>query len=1065
MGLYNSHFPGVIGQEWVPIRDEKLVFSPAVSSVELGYEFNNSGAASLGQGRFYVDSLPLYSNTGLGSGSLFTSPFFVSIYETGTEADTGPIESVTVPCTAGTLAGTIPPLIANASNVQDALYLPNDGKYIWFLDTPTVSGTAPSLTLSFATDSVFQLLANKRIFGINVLYSATSTLVSTENLVVSVRGSTGLSYGTCTLGSPGLAHIGDTNWWYSETTAGLSFPTPFPFTPKSVRRFEATHATPLNVRFSVSPYIFPSNFQVHYAALQIFYCAEKRVGIGGITYRTVGMNSAQLYTPAEVSGVSLSASKQYTVALSAPDGGDSNANPSASITLTNEPFPTLNALRQLYPNEFHNGVRINHPTPTDDTVIGKTFTREDTDVIPQLTLHTSGTPDVLGDVHPYGRQATARIYGNITATAGIEDFGVLAGGVTTQQVRYYARRFGDTQNPLNLARASSPSTVIASITPVAFDAIEPADGILDGWKEVTLDLIVPQSFTGTRPSFQWSSANETYGNHWEVLGVLAPALSGVPSNTYNQAPAKYQLPVATYGFPISGASDLLQWLQLPPSQPGSAVSSDNTADGVLMFAVSPPTVTGISISELTQSVTGFGAGCGENSLCCVPTGIKYNHITWGMGSVDGFSNRVTVSGWGTGDSGDAWTLQQGIASQFMVSGGVGITYITVPNVSHYITQPKAYVDSESSITFTTDVPVSGTSTFVSVSLLSRFIDTSNFYRGRITLNSTGLINFAIAKEIAGVATDLVAYNSYMPYGGSGVRLRLSFAVVDSTLTLRLQRLDADGNVAQDGVITTNDTSLPGAGLTGVRVSVDTSAPSPLHIYYDDYCVGPGRMAGGGTYELQRMDPETDWQTIMRGGTCAWYFNDYEARVGQLSTYRMRIVDAMNFAGPWSSSFSNTLTSPGVTGQSECMDGVGVLIFTSNAAQSGAYNLAHMMAWEQGGVSEDFVFPEAQTVQLARVYQRNFPVASKGTERGGEQFSRVLLVNAVAISPEKLANMTELRDMAWADLPYVCVRDELGNRWFALVTVPGGAVRTNRNMYLGQITVTEVSDTAFAVDPA
>lgn len=1063
MGLYNSHFPGIIGQEWVPIRDEKLVFSPAVSSVEVGYEFNNSASVNAAQGRFYVDSLPLYSNTGLGSGSLFTSPFVISLYETGTEADTGPIESVTVACSAGSTAGTNPPLIANATSVQDALYLPNDGKYIWFLNTPTVvPGTAPSLTLSFATDSVITLLNGKRIIGINVLYSATSSVVTTDNLIVSVRGSTGLSYGTCVYGSPGLAHIGDTNWWYSETTAGLSFPTPFPFTPKSVRRFEAAHASPLNVRFSVSPYVFPSSFQVHYAALQIFYAAEKRVAMGGITYRTVGVNAVQLYTPAESSGFTLSASKQYTVALSAPDGGDSNANPSASITLTNEPFPTLNAIRQLYPNEFHNGVQINHPTPTDDTIIGKTFTREDTDVIPQITLHSSGSPDVIGDVHPYGRQATARIYGNITATAGIEDVG--ASGVTVQQVRYYARRFGDTRNPLTLVRASQPNDIIASITPVAFDEIAPANGILDGWKEVTLDLIIPQGFSGSRPSFTWASPNETLGNHWEVMGVIAPALSGVPANAYAQAPAAYQLGTATYGFPTNGANTALTWLRMPPSQPSSAIASDITADGVLMFAVSPPAITGISITELTQPVTGFGAGCGDNDLCCTPTGIKYHHIEWDMGVVDAFTNRTAVSGWGTADSGDPWTLQQGIASQFLVSGGVGITRFTVPNAVHTITQPKAFVDSEVGVTLSTDIPVSGSaSNFISISLLSRFIDTSNYYRARVSLRTTGVIELGIAKTVAGVSTDLVSYTAYTTYG-AGVPLRLYFAVVGSTLTLRMQILDADDNVAQDGVITANDTSLAGAGITGINIGVDPSLLLPINVYYEDYCVAPGRMAGGGTYELQRMDPDTDWQTIMKGGACTWYFNDYEARVGRLSTYRMRIVDAMNFAGPWSSSFSNTLSSPGVSGSSDCMDGVGVLIFTSNAAQSGIYNLAHMMSWDQGQVSEDFVFPEAATVQLGRVYQRNFAVATKGTERGGEQFTRALLVNAVAISPEKLANMTSLRDMAWADLPYVCVRNELGNRWFALVTVPGGAVRANRNIYLGQVTITEVSDTAFAVDP-
>ena len=87
------------------------------------------------------------------------------------------------------------------------------------------------------------------------------------------------------------------------------------------------------------------------------------------------------------------------------------------------------------------------------------------------------------------------------------------------------------------------------------------------------------------------------------------------------------------------------------------------------------------------------------------------------------------------------------------------------------------------------------------------------------------------------------------------------------------------------------------------------------------------------------------------------------------------------------------------------------------------------------------------------------VAMRPTERGGVQFSRTILVNNVAVPVPSLdEGFRSLRDLAWAQLPYVCVRDELGNRWFANVAVPSGRVRDRRTTYLGQVLITEVTAT-------
>ncbi len=55
-------------------------------------------------------------------------------------------------------------------------------------------------------------------------------------------------------------------------------------------------------------------------------------------------------------------------------------------------------------------------------------------------------------------------------------------------------------------------------------------------------------------------------------------------------------------------------------------------------------------------------------------------------------------------------------------------------------------------------------------------------------------------------------------------------------------------------------------------------------------------------------------------------------------------------------------------------------------------------------------------------------------------------------------------MAWADVPYICLRDEAGDRWFTNVTVPSASVQLNRTLYLAPVIIVEVTDTPTPVDP-
>jgi hypothetical protein len=262
-------------------------------------------------------------------------------------------------------------------------------------------------------------------------------------------------------------------------------------------------------------------------------------------------------------------------------------------------------------------------------------------------------------------------------------------------------------------------------------------------------------------------------------------------------------------------------------------------------------------------------------------------------------------------------------------------------------------------------------------------------------------------------------------------------------------------------VSATDTNITngGAGVRQNRGGGNTN--SGLVLSWDNYTVTDLTSASFGAYEIQRLDSLHDFQTIMLATNPAvTSFNDYEARVGVQSVYRIRARNAYDFVGSWSPAVSATIAEPGVT--IGCGGGH-VLIFTSNEQQDGSLNLAYSNAW-QGEVQEAFSFPESSSVQLQAMYDRDFATAFHSPERGGERFERDILVQAAAINPPTLGDFRGLRDMAWADVSYICVRDEDANRWFATVLVPSGRVAHFRKIYIATIGIVEVTSTPSQVNP-
>lgn len=201
------------------------------------------------------------------------------------------------------------------------------------------------------------------------------------------------------------------------------------------------------------------------------------------------------------------------------------------------------------------------------------------------------------------------------------------------------------------------------------------------------------------------------------------------------------------------------------------------------------------------------------------------------------------------------------------------------------------------------------------------------------------------------------------------------------------------------------------------------------------------VGGFGYYEVQRRDTTMDagvWETVAEvTSVTTTTAADYEARVGVETRYRLRTVHEDGYTSAWTSEVAVTIAAPGVTGTG--VD-VSVLILTSNEAPD--WNLAYVMSWDGSGIpSQEFDFIEGDETTFRTMYQRDYAVAFRPTERGGVTFTRTLLVNAAGVPTATLDSaVNPLRDLAHAQLPYVCVRDERHNRWLTAMSVPSGAMK-------------------------
>lgn len=194
--------------------------------------------------------------------------------------------------------------------------------------------------------------------------------------------------------------------------------------------------------------------------------------------------------------------------------------------------------------------------------------------------------------------------------------------------------------------------------------------------------------------------------------------------------------------------------------------------------------------------------------------------------------RTLASGWGTADTGQTWTNAGGtVPGDYSVSGGTGRHTHPAANTQHSSTVPATTADQDVTVTLTAPALATGDSLFTGPML--RFTDTNNYYWARVTFTTSGAVQLAIRRRVAGTETGIGSVIT-LPFGyTAGQAFRVRFQVRGSLIRARVWPASVAETEAWS--VTVTDTMLAAAGNVGVRSLRGTANTNVSPVFtFDDF---------------------------------------------------------------------------------------------------------------------------------------------------------------------------------------------------------------------------------------
>jgi hypothetical protein len=209
--------------------------------------------------------------------------------------------------------------------------------------------------------------------------------------------------------------------------------------------------------------------------------------------------------------------------------------------------------------------------------------------------------------------------------------------------------------------------------------------------------------------------------------------------------------------------------------------------------------------------------------------------------IDTYARTVT-NGWGTADTGGAWTLS-GTAASFQVANGVGTMNQTAPGVGQ---SARLLTTTATSADVTVSVRASkgGTGSGEYARVIGRRTSTNNEYRGRVRFAANGAV-YAMVTKLAGSSSESAVGAEVLVAGltyNAATTYRMRVVVTGSnptTIMVKVWNASASQPAAFNVVRTDAQAAIQGAGSIGLATALSaTSTNAPVLFTFDNLSAQP-----------------------------------------------------------------------------------------------------------------------------------------------------------------------------------------------------------------------------------
>ncbi|TDD88351.1 hypothetical protein [Actinomadura rubrisoli] len=195
--------------------------------------------------------------------------------------------------------------------------------------------------------------------------------------------------------------------------------------------------------------------------------------------------------------------------------------------------------------------------------------------------------------------------------------------------------------------------------------------------------------------------------------------------------------------------------------------------------------------------------------------------------LDNFAD-TAAGGWGSADTGQAWTVAAGSAADFSAAGGTGgVIASPTAGVERAIVIPTG--SPQQSTLVYSNTPLTPTGAPITWGVLLRYTDASNYYWLGVQINTAGTLTLIARKRVAGAFTTITSVASATGHSTSVWRI-LRAEALGTTLRAKVWAADAAEPAAWE--LTTTDAALSSGGSAGCIARRETGNTNSTSTGFD-----------------------------------------------------------------------------------------------------------------------------------------------------------------------------------------------------------------------------------------